>query len=73
VYAAGNGEAIAIEVARSPEHEVANIEKCLASGVDQIEVVYLDEAVKDRIESAVREEFGSVPEQVAFLPTSTYV
>jgi len=73
VYAAQNGEAIALEVARSPEHEVANIEKCLASGVDRIEVVYLDEAVKDRIESAVREEFGYVPEQVDFLRTSTYV
>jgi uncharacterized protein (DUF2249 family) len=72
VYAVRDEETVAVEVARSPEHEVANIEKCLAYDVDRVEVVYLADDVKKRIESAVQEEIGHVPEQVAFLPTSTY-
>ena len=72
VYAVRDEEVIAVEVARSPEHEVANIKKCLAHDVDQVQVVYIEEDVKERIEAAVHEEFSHVPEQVEFLPISTF-
>lgn len=73
VYAERDGEQVAVEVARSLEHELANIQKCLAADVDQVEVAYLDEQVKGQIESAVREEFGRVPARVGFVPVSDYV
>lgn len=72
VYAESDEETVAIEVARSPEHEVANIEKCLDVSVNRIEVVYLDEAVRKRIEAAVREAFGEIPEPVRFVAASEY-
>jgi uncharacterized protein (DUF2249 family) len=73
VYAERADETIAIEVACSPEHEVTNIEKCLDAGVDEVQVVYIEEAVKDRIQSTVLETFGQVPEQVVFKPISAFV
>lgn len=72
VYAEREAETVAVEVACSPEHEVTNIEKCLDYGVDQVQVVYLEETVKDRVESAVQEAFGHVPDRVAFLPISAF-
>lgn len=72
VYAEREDESVALEVARSPEHELANIEKCLAAGVDRVEVVYLDEAVRDRIEAAVQEAFDEVPARVRLVAASEY-
>jgi len=72
VYAQRADERIAVEVACSPEHEVTNIEKCLDAGVDQVQVVYIEETVKDRIQSAVQDEFGHLPDQVIFKPISAF-
>ncbi|MDS0476800.1 DUF87 domain-containing protein [Natrinema sp. 1APR25-10V2] len=72
VYAVQGNEAVAIEVARSPEHEVDNIKKCLDYDVNQVQVAYLEEHVKDRIESAVREDLGHIPGRVEFMPVSSF-
>jgi hypothetical protein len=72
VYAERDGEAVAIEVARSPEHELENIEKCLGFGVDRVRVVYLEKRVRDRIEAAVQQAFGEVPSEVEFVPASEF-
>ena len=72
VYAERDGEQVAVEVACSPEHEVANIRKCLNYGVDRVEVVTLGDDIRNRIEVAVRNEFGEVPDQVAFVSASEY-
>ncbi|USZ68538.1 DUF87 domain-containing protein [Halorussus salilacus] len=73
VYAERADETIAIEVACSPEHEVTNIEKCLDAGVDTVQVVTIEDAVRDRIQSAVQERFGHVPDRVVFKPISAFV
>lgn len=72
VYAIHGDETVAVEVARSPEHELANIVKCLEYDVDRVEVAYFDTSVRDRIEAAVRDEFGAIPARVAFVPISEY-
>ncbi|EMA41939.1 ATP-binding protein [Halobiforma nitratireducens] len=72
VYAVRGDETVAVEVARSPEHELTNIVKCLEYDVDRVEVAYLDTSVRDRIETAVREEFGEIPARVIFVPVSEY-
>jgi len=72
VYARMGNTAVAVEVARSPEHEVANVEKCLDAGVDLVEVVTLDDAVADRIREHVAEAFDEVPDRVAFVNAAEY-
>ncbi|QLG62070.1 ATP-binding protein [Halorarum salinum] len=73
VYAETTGEVVAVEVARSPEHEVANVRKCLGLDVDRVEVATLEEGVRERIEAAVRDEFDGVPDQVVFVDVAEYV
>jgi DNA polymerase III delta prime subunit len=72
VYANDGDEAIACEVARSAEHEVANIKKCLREEPDRIRVVYIDAEVKNRIQSQLTEELGFVPDRVEFAPVSAF-
>lgn len=72
VYATTDEETVAVEVACSPEHEVANIEKCLDYDVDRVEVAYLEDTVRERIEAAVRDAFNRVPDRVTFVPVSEY-
>ncbi|NUC74728.1 ATP-binding protein [Haloterrigena sp. SYSU A558-1] len=72
VYCVRDGTTVAVEVARSPEHEVENVEKCLDFDVDRVEVAYLDDDVMRRIEAAVEEAFDGVPDRVAFVPVSEY-
>jgi len=72
VYARQGNTAVAVEVALSPEHEVANVEKCLEAGVDLIEVVTVDDAVAKRIRERVIEAFDEVPEKAAFVDASQY-
>jgi hypothetical protein len=67
VYAMTDTESVAVEVACSPEHEVENVQKCLDYDVDCIEVAYLEEAIRDRIEVAVRENFDQIPDRVTFI------
>lgn len=73
VYAVGDGEVVAVEVARSPEHELTNIMKSMEFGVDRIEVAYFEDRVKEKIETVVRDQFGEVPEQVRFVPVNEFV
>jgi hypothetical protein len=72
LYAEQGNTAVAVEVALSPEHEVANVEKCLSAGVELVEVVTVDEAVQDRIRAQVREAFDGVPDRVAFVDAAEY-
>lgn len=72
VYAERADEAVAIEVACSPEHELENVEKCLAYSVDRVEVAFLEESIRERVEAAVREAFGQVPDQVEFVSVSRF-
>jgi hypothetical protein len=72
VYARMGNTSVAVEVARSPEHEVANVEKCLDAGVDLVEVVTLDDAVADRVREHVAEAFDGVPDRVAFVDVAEY-
>lgn len=72
VYAERADEVVAIEVACSPEHELENVEKCLAYGVDRVEVAFLEESVRDRVEAEVREAFGQVPDRVEFVSVSVF-
>ena len=72
VYAEQDGEQMAAEVACSPEHEVANVRKCLRYGVDQVAVVYLEGSTREQIEVAVRDAFGTVPDQVTFVPATEF-
>lgn len=73
VYCVQDDETVAIEVARSPEHELEYIEKCLDCDMDRVEVAYLDDEVKDQIEATLKEAFGAVPGRVAFVSVSEYV
>lgn len=57
VYAERSGESVAVEVACSPEHEVANVEKCLEYGADTVEVVCVDDRIREQVEANVREVF----------------
>lgn len=72
VFCERPGEQVAVEVAMSPEHEVANVEKCLDAEVDRVEVVAVDADVLARVEDRMREAFGEVPERVAFVDASEY-
>lgn len=72
VYAEREGNTVAVEVARSPEHQVANVTKCLEHRVDQVKVATLSEDIKDRIQTAVRAEFGQIPANVEFVPVSAF-
>lgn len=72
VYAEQPRERVAIEVAMSPEHEVANVEKCLDAGVDRVEVVALEDDVRERIEAAVRDAFDGGPDRVSFVDVSEH-
>ncbi|NUB91185.1 ATP-binding protein [Haloterrigena sp. SYSU A121-1] len=73
VYVERGVVSIAVEVARSAWHEVENIRKCLDYEVNRVEVVYLEDSVRDQIRSAVEDEFGGVPDLVEFVPVSEYV
>lgn len=73
VYAERPGERVAVEVAMSPEHEVANVEKCLDAGLDRVEVVVLEDDVRERIEAAVHDAFDRVPDRVSFVAVAEYV
>lgn len=72
VYAESSGESVAIEVATTPSHEVANVEKCLAAGVDSVEVVAVDEDVRERVEAQLADVFDVVPDNVAVVAAETY-
>jgi hypothetical protein len=72
VYAESGDRNVAVEVARGPEHEVENIEKCVKAGVDKIQVVYLDGSVKDTVRSATEQEFGEIPGIIEFVSASTF-
>jgi len=67
VYARMGNTAVAVEIALSPEHEVANVEKCLDAGVELVEVVTVDDAVQERVREHVAEAFDGVPDTVAFI------
>jgi len=72
VYAEREDEQVAVEVAVSPEHEVANIRKCMDAGVDRVEVVALEDAVRERIETMVQEVFDGIPDAVVFVDAREY-
>jgi hypothetical protein len=72
VYAEQGNTAVAVEVALSPEHEVANVRKCLDTGVELVEVVTVDDAVQDRVRAQVQEAFDGVPNHVAFVDAREY-
>lgn len=72
VYVERPGSVVAVEVAMSPEHEVENVEKCLETGADRVEVVAPDDGVRERIEAAVKDAFDGLPEPLAFVATSKY-
>lgn len=72
VYAERPGESVAVEVACSPEHEVANVEKCLEYGADTVEVVCVDDRIMEQVEANVREAFDAVPDRVQIITVEKY-
>jgi uncharacterized protein (DUF2249 family) len=72
VYAVRGDEAVAVEVALSPEHEVANVRKCLDHDVDRVQVVYTDTDVKETIRDRLQDEMGTVPDPVEFVQAAEF-
>jgi len=72
VYAEREAETVAVEVARSPDHEVANIKKCLQQDIPTVRIASTAEDVTDQIQSALRDELGQIPGAVEFVPVSTF-
>jgi hypothetical protein len=72
VYAERDAETVAVEVARSPDHEVANIKKCLQQDIPTVRIASTAEDVTDQIQSALRDELGQIPGAVEFVPVSTF-
>lgn len=72
VYAERGEEAVAVEVARSPEHEVENVRKCLELDVVSVQVAYTDEDVLERVRAAVLDEFDEIPDRVEFVPVTEF-
>lgn len=67
VYAETAEETVAVEVALSPEHEVENVRKCLQAGVDEVQVAYREDGVRDRVRSQLEDAYGAVPDEVTFV------
>lgn len=72
VYAETAGESVAVEVALSAEHEVENVRKCLQAGVDEVQVAYRDDDVRDRIMDRLADAFDGVPDAVAFVALTEF-
>jgi len=72
VYVERENEVVAVEVACSPEHEVVNIRKCMIAGVDRVEVVTLEDGVRERIATMVQEAFDGIPDAVVFVNAGRY-